>query len=76
MFKSRTKRLGSVNSQDHEMSRHQRKEPVDMDAYVERMTNGPCFICEMMAGNPNYRHHIIYEDETAVVFLNKCPVTP
>jgi diadenosine tetraphosphate (Ap4A) HIT family hydrolase len=23
---------------------------------------------------PDYRHHIIYEDETAVVFLNKYPI--
>lgn len=46
---------------------------VDIDRYVERITGGPCFICEMLAGNPDYRHHIIYEDETAVVFLNKYP---
>jgi diadenosine tetraphosphate (Ap4A) HIT family hydrolase len=46
---------------------------VDIDGYVERITGGPCFICEMLAGNPDYRHHIIYEDETAVVFLNKYP---
>jgi diadenosine tetraphosphate (Ap4A) HIT family hydrolase len=28
----------------------------------------------MLAGNPDYQHHIIYEDETAVVFLNKFPM--
>ena len=50
------------------------RETVDIDAYVERITGGPCFICEMLAGNPDYRHHIIYEDKTAVVFLNKFPV--
>lgn len=45
----------------------------DMGAYVERSINGPCFICEMLSGNPAYRHHIIYEDDQAVVFLNKYP---
>lgn len=42
-----------------------------MDAYVKRITDGPCFICEMLAGNPDYRHHIIYQDEIAVAFLNR-----
>lgn len=45
----------------------------DMDAYVERISNGPCFICEMLGGNPQYPNHIIYEDDQAVVFLNKYP---
>ena len=56
------------------MTPHQRNEPVDIHAYVRRATSGACFVCEMLAGNPDYRHHIIYEDETAVVFLNKYPV--
>ena len=56
------------------MSQHQHKENVDIDAYIERITKGICFICEMLAGNPDYRHHIIYEDKDAVVFLNKYPV--
>lgn len=50
------------------------RHPIDVDGYVERITGGPCFICEMVAGNPDYRHHVVYEDETAVVFLNKYPV--
>lgn len=47
-------------------------QPFDRDAY-EKRSKGPCFICEMLAGNPEYRHHIIYEDQTAVVFLGKYP---
>src|SRR5215813_12872244 len=50
-----------------------KRQPVNMNDYVERSRNGPCFICEMLAGNPAYRHHIVYEDETAVAFLNKYP---
>lgn len=46
----------------------------DMDAYVKQISSGPCFICEMLAGNPEYPHHIIYRDEQAVVFLNKYPI--
>jgi diadenosine tetraphosphate (Ap4A) HIT family hydrolase len=53
------------------MTQHQH---IDIDSYIEQITSGLCFICEMLAGNPDYRHHIIYEDERAVVFLNKYPI--
>jgi hypothetical protein len=41
-------------------------------AYIRR-SQGPCFICEMLGGNPQYRRHILYQDEYAVAFLNKYP---
>lgn len=41
--------------------------------YIDGIQTNPCFICQMVAGNPQYRHHIIYEDENAIVFLNKYP---
>lgn len=47
---------------------------IDIDSYIEQITSGLCFICEMLAGNPDYRHHIIYENEIAVVFLNRYPI--
>lgn len=50
------------------------REFVDMEAYLNRMTSGVCFICEMLAGNPDYHHHIVYQDDVAVVFLNKYPM--
>ncbi|MCI0396065.1 MAG: HIT family protein [Chloroflexi bacterium] len=48
---------------------------MDVAAYEERIRTGPCFICRIIARDPNYydNHHMIYEDETAVVFLNKYP---
>ncbi|MEE9616002.1 MAG: HIT family protein [Anaerolineae bacterium] len=49
------------------------RQPFDIETYVQRSQHGPCFICEMVAGNPDYRHHIIYEDDMAIVFLNKYP---
>jgi diadenosine tetraphosphate (Ap4A) HIT family hydrolase len=50
------------------------RELVDMEAHIQRTTSRVCFICEMLAGNAAYRHHVVYRDETAVVFLNKYPV--
>ena len=45
----------------------------DLDEYVARIQNGPCFICEMIAGRLA-GNHVIYQDESAIVFLNKFPV--
>jgi diadenosine tetraphosphate (Ap4A) HIT family hydrolase len=49
------------------------RQPMDMEAYQRRVRTGPCFICEIVAGNPEYPHHIVYEDDNAIVFLNKYP---
>jgi ATP adenylyltransferase len=50
--------------------------PFDLDTYIKNIQSRPCFICEMIAGNPEYRHahEIVYEDETAIVFFNRYPV--
>ena len=50
------------------------RRPFDQAAYDRRVRRGPCFICELLAGNPDYRHHVVHQDDTAVVFLNKYPV--
>lgn len=46
---------------------------IDADAYHHRAQTGPCFICEIVAGNPDYPAHIVYEDETTIAFLDKYP---
>ncbi len=38
-------------------------------AALRRLIAGRCFICEMLNGNPDFRHHIVYEDERMVAFL-------
>ena len=45
----------------------------DWQEFHHRAQTGPCFICEIIAGNPNYPAHIIYEDEVAIAFLDKYP---
>jgi len=45
----------------------------NMDEYVERITSGPCFICEMLDGIYEHPEHIIYDNDQAVVFLNRYP---
>jgi diadenosine tetraphosphate (Ap4A) HIT family hydrolase len=34
---------------------------------------GRCVICELLAGNPEFRNRVFYEDDVAVAFLNKYP---
>jgi diadenosine tetraphosphate (Ap4A) HIT family hydrolase len=50
--------------------------PFDVSAHVERSQHGPCFICELIAGNPAYAHHVIARDDTTLVFLSKYPTLP
>jgi histidine triad (HIT) family protein len=45
----------------------------DVAGYVARTKSQPCFICELVRGNPDFAHHVVYEDENAIVFLNKYP---
>ncbi len=47
-------------------------EPFDFEALRERI-GGRCFICELLEGNPEFRHHVFYEDDVAVAFLNRYP---
>jgi diadenosine tetraphosphate (Ap4A) HIT family hydrolase len=49
------------------------RNPFDAAAYVERSQRGPCFICEIVADNPDYEHFVVYEDDQAIAFLNKYP---
>ena len=43
---------------------------IDFDAVRSELA-GRCFICELLAGNPEYVHHVVYEDEQAIAFLQR-----
>ena len=48
------------------------RRPVDFNAIREELA-GTCFICELVRGNPEFEHLVVYEDELAIAFLNKYP---
>lgn len=54
-----------------------RSEPVrvafDAGEYVRRSCEGPCFVCAILAGHPDYPYHDVYEDESAIAFLARYP---
>jgi diadenosine tetraphosphate (Ap4A) HIT family hydrolase len=48
------------------------RQPFDLDAYIHRIQNSPCFICEMLEGRLN-GNVVIDRNETCIVWLNKYP---
>ena len=50
----------------------------DIAAYERRSREGPCFVCAIGRGDPEYRDntHVIYEDDDVLVFLNWYPTVP
>ena len=45
------------------------RQPMDTAAYEKRSREGPCFVCETLAGNPDYPSHFVWSDAHAVAFL-------
>ena len=46
----------------------------DLDAYVKRVRTGLCFVCAIVPRDPDFPdHHIVYEDQDAIVFLTMHP---
>ena len=50
-----------------------RRRPLDTAAHERRSREGPCFVCEVLAGNPDYPGHLVWADDHAVAFLAKDP---
>jgi diadenosine tetraphosphate (Ap4A) HIT family hydrolase len=45
------------------------RRPLDVAAYERRSREGPCFVCETLAGNPDYPGEVVWADDEAVAFL-------
>ena len=45
------------------------KVPFDVDRYAKRSLDGPCFVCAIAAGRPDYPHHFVFEDADTIAFL-------
>ena len=47
---------------------------MDLDAYERRVLTGPCFVCGIVARDPDTpAHHIVYEDADTIAFFNRYP---
>ncbi|WP_084654701.1 NUDIX domain-containing protein [Nocardia altamirensis] len=54
----------------------QRRVPMDMDDYEQRVRSQQCFVCAFLAGEPGYAHHTVLDDGEHVGFLNRFPTLP
>ncbi|MFZ5728667.1 MAG: HIT family protein [Pseudomonadota bacterium] len=45
----------------------------DIAQYLALARARPCFICGLVSGKPGFAHHVVFEDDFAVAFLNKFP---
>ena len=52
------------------------RKPFDLEAYVRDIGTRPCFVCGLVNRDPSYRHHVIAEDDEAILFLSKYPTLP
>ena len=48
----------------------ERRRPIDLAPYVERSRDGPCFICELVAGRPLHPQHVVYDGFDGIAFLS------
>jgi diadenosine tetraphosphate (Ap4A) HIT family hydrolase len=47
------------------------KVPFDAEKYNRRSREGPCFVCAILDGHPDYSHHDVYEDADTIAFLGR-----
>ena len=47
--------------------------PMDLAAYERRVRSGPCFVCELVAGEPGSEHEVLYDDGVHLAFLSRYP---
>jgi diadenosine tetraphosphate (Ap4A) HIT family hydrolase len=52
-----------------------RRAPPDLDEYLVR-ARARCFLCDLARGEPEHPHHMLYETERAIAFLNRFPTVP
>lgn len=47
--------------------------PMDLERYVRRSREGPCFVCAILDGRPGYEHDDVYESPDFIAFLARYP---
>jgi histidine triad (HIT) family protein len=51
-----------------------RRVAVDVAAYQRRIRGGPCFVCGIVRGDPQYeREQVVFEDDQHIAFLDGYP---
>lgn len=45
----------------------------NIERYMKDVRERPCFICGLVSGDPAFAHHVVFEDDFAIAFLNRHP---
>jgi histidine triad (HIT) family protein len=46
-----------------------RRVQLDVASYVERSLEGPCFLCGIVSGDPQFPTHVVHRDDRHIAFL-------
>jgi diadenosine tetraphosphate (Ap4A) HIT family hydrolase len=49
------------------------RRPLDLATYERRSREGLCFVCQTLAGDPDYPGHVMWTDDHAIAFLAQDP---
>ena len=49
------------------------RQKFDVERYLAQVRERPCFICGLVSGDDAFAHHVVFEDDFAIAFLNKHP---
>lgn len=52
------------------------RQPFNLATYLDGIGSRPCFICEVVRGDPEFFHHLVFEDAETIIFLSKYPTLP
>ena len=67
--------LSRTACHDADVAEHVRRDVgrSEMEAYTRRSREGPCFVCQVVAGTTEAPAHVVYRDDFAIGFLNLYP---
>jgi histidine triad (HIT) family protein/ATP adenylyltransferase len=71
-----TKSPATIPKYGHQVGDLDRRVPMDLADYEQRVRAGRCFVCAFLAGEPGYEHVLLYDDGAYVAFLNRYPTLP
>jgi diadenosine tetraphosphate (Ap4A) HIT family hydrolase len=64
---------GTGRGADDRTVEYRRTRTFPLEEYLHRVRSGPCFVCAILAADPDYLHDNVYEDDDTIAFLVRYP---
>jgi diadenosine tetraphosphate (Ap4A) HIT family hydrolase len=71
-----TKSSATIPNYGHQVGDLDRRAPMNLADYEQRVRAGRCFVCAFLDGEPGSEHVLLYDDGAHVAFLNRYPTLP